>query len=288
MNVMRLSTYAMVLLLSCCGAYAPAQAKDEPCMMVGWSISEAQFAQGDELHTYRFDLKGYRWKVGPFGYHAPGYITGRDDQGRLLTGMYHFLEDRRDALMPAPAISSVGRGGNPLSSSMMATANERVRNRGEAVGYPYMFYSGDALKHAWSIEEITSGSIRGYAVSWEVTIEGRNATSRWGASFRKPLHLLIVNARDGCLVLETMLVDRSGDIPAKAAAYSLANALQVSRSTTPLPDDLKRSVERRRERMKYDRPSQREAWGPRRVSPPVGRGGSGILDDIGGFSGKAD
>lgn len=251
----------------------------ERCLWMGWSTGSASFALGAKQRTYTLSLKGQDWRVSPFGWHAPGILSSRLSDNHVIQGMYHFLADTPDATAPVPAFSSAGAVATPFVASQARSAEKRLALRREAVGYPYVTYSGEMLTPLWTMPDLRSQGFSGYAVAWKVSPEAQNIYGRRAAK-SQPIHLVAFNVRDGCMVVDVLLVDQSGKAPPREVVRSLLASVRVARTVEPLTREQVDRLASRRQRLGYERrPAELRPTEPRKPIV-VGNGRNGILDEL--------
>ena len=164
-----------------------AHAAPGECQLKEWWAGSAQVLEGSNRWTYSMKSTGSRWKIGSFGWHAPGMLKCASC-GHWL---FHYFTDHG---IPPTVRERIARGKESFRRpSFHFNAADVVR-----------FHAAELLPLA-SRDDIKIGPMSGYAVRYRATARpsSQNEPGAW--------NLLILSLSDGCLNFETSILTERPD-----------------------------------------------------------------------------
>jgi hypothetical protein len=200
-------------------AHGNAFSADSKCAFAEWGYSYIKVVEQGEDWTYVLKASGPKWKIEPYGYHAPGFLSCRncsspsDDAG----GLYYFFAQSQLDSFPV---------------RYPRTAAERVERHNEAFSYPPISLGPENLDHLASREGVRLGPLSGYAVAYRLTPRqsGSNASFADQLALRAR-ELLVISLTDGCIAFETTIATRlSNDVSDWAHLDSLLKEVTIKRT----------------------------------------------------------
>lgn len=155
------------------------------------SYTGTSVVDGGIQYTYPLIVRGWRWKNFGYGYHSSGGFGCEDcANGGPASGLFYWYpfeynkNDRRKDGVPK-------------------TAQERISQGWEYVGYPYYRFEGDDLRPRAYRDDVKIGPLSGYAIIYEVTERTTRDTS-------KDFRLLVIAVTNSSVYLETAILSHIG------------------------------------------------------------------------------
>ena len=176
-------------------ALSPAALAEEPqCKLKSYNHLGAEYVQGDTLYSYALSFTGWNWSAFSFGYHSSSGFRCEDCVQEGPAGGLAFWY--------------------PFSTGKVErTADARIAQNLEHIGYPHRAVDGEKLKLLGFREDIQLGALSGYAVVYDVSAL-RETPSKDPQSEEQRLGLLVIVAMDVCFYMETAIrfnADRNWD-----------------------------------------------------------------------------
>lgn len=180
----------LLILSSVMAADAGAEAR---CTFKGWGFRSALVEDGGDRVIYAVRMSGLKWRLSPYGYHAPAFvkcISCENELGGLLELSVAKFETGATMY---PGVFKQARTPYPGS------AVDRISRDSEMFGYPMLQVSGDDLTAIASRDQLKVGGFKGYAVLYDAKLVAR------GKLPTKNFGILILSLSDGCILLQTTL-----------------------------------------------------------------------------------
>jgi len=183
----------LVLLFAQSGSVSASDVAAANCVSKGWGFRSAAVEDKGIRKTYVLRMNGLKWRLSPYGYHAPANLSCASCDPAMGGLVYMYGDEFR-----APATSYIGSV-DPKIAPYPRTVSDRIALDSELFGYPIRVVSGENLSAIYSHENLKVGAFEGYAVLYDAKIPARDKRPE------QNFGLLALSLSDGCALLDTAL-----------------------------------------------------------------------------------